>query len=193
MNLKEVAKWCKDHSFFGEEEILIVRNIDGSYSFHGNLRINSGNVEIKDLPFKIDTIKGDFEVDGIGLNSFKNFPRIVEGDMSLQNNKFSSWSGWEVQEVAKTINLCGYDCNLPNLDGLYDTTFAIIHLKMSDSIFKDNLIPKEIYKEYDSKSLTYNEFNILKDKGIINNNSLSVDEYLNELFNEKDLDIIQER
>lgn len=74
------------------------------------------------------------------------FPKIILGDLLLPNLPFeqSSFDDWNVEYIKGNINLCSSKTNLTNLNFLINTKFdGLFYLKVFDTPFKDDKIPKE--------------------------------------------------
>lgn len=144
------------------------------------------HLNMKELPFKFGHIDGDFINYGGELESFKNFPDIVEGRLAITNNNFKDGKDWKIKSVKGSINFCGEKCEFKNLSFLENTKFDKFELKVKNSIFINdlNINDLEIYKNIileNNYHIKYGElYKVLECH--INENEL--DNYLNNFNNE---------
>lgn len=179
MNIEEALAFCNNqkHNCNILKKDNIIENKNGSYSFNSSLKLVG---KIEELPFKIDTVDGEFDCSNIGLNSFKNFPRIINGDLRAYSNNFESWDEWDIKEINGIINLCSENSKLKDLDLLVGTKFKTILLKVTNSMFLNNKIPNEYYKYCKDgyEKLSLETFEKMIEEGVISPSEDSIDCYL---------------
>ncbi len=66
-------------------------NEDGSYDIDGTADFQG--MKFDELPFKLNHITGNLDMQNIGLKNFKNFPERVGGYLDVSNNKIKSLEG----------------------------------------------------------------------------------------------------
>jgi hypothetical protein len=68
-------------------------NDDNSVNINQDLDLSAKN--LKELPFKIKEVAGNFFVNNNKLNNFKNFPELILGDFILSDNCYTTLKGLE--------------------------------------------------------------------------------------------------
>lgn len=98
MNQKEIENW------------LIEKEIS-NFTIHDNLTVSvKGDVDLSQkklthLPFKFNEIKGNFFASGNLLSNFDNFPNLIEKDLVLCDNKFTTLKGLENITFLKALDV----------------------------------------------------------------------------------------
>lgn len=194
MNKDEIYNWLLininrnyleyDFDIFFEKDLVIIEDDNKNLIVNSNVSLYFRKIYEKELPFKFGHINGNFIAYESDLESFKNLPNIVLGNLVLTNGKFNNTKEWKVSLVSGFINLCGHYCELENLFFLENTKFKRFELKIMNSVFKNDITINELdmysnikLLDDDLGSLHYEDLN----KVIINEKEL--DSYLDS-FNE---------
>lgn len=116
---------------------------NGIITVHGNLVLR--NMDLEEIPMKIDIVKGDVDFHGNRLKNLYNFPRDVHGVIDLSGNMLRSFEGGP--EHAKslilnnnpylnTIEHAPYDVevaeNMHNLGLLINTRFNDVNIPQEE-------------------------------------------------------------
>ena len=64
---------------------------NGIITVHGNLVLR--NMDLEEIPMKVDIVKGDVDLHGNRLKNLHNFPNDVHGVIDLSNNMLRSFEG----------------------------------------------------------------------------------------------------
>lgn len=86
--LDDIHEFCVDYDI--SEYTL---NPDGSIDVQQNVEIDDLPHNMEMLPFKFNTVQGDFKVTDTHLTSLVNFPKVVMGDVDVSDNELTSLEG----------------------------------------------------------------------------------------------------
>ena len=81
---------------------------------YGSLTIKE-NVELKELPFQLNYVQGDFKLTNCGLTSLKNFPIIVGRIVDVSNNPDLVSVG--MNSETRYIQFIAKNCGMKDLSG----------------------------------------------------------------------------
>lgn len=202
-NTKEIKEWLSKHTdlsnydinkftFIEKENYIEINYYETtglSFSFYQNNN-NYDRFFIEELPIKFGIINCTLSITNLDLNSFKGFPDIINGNFGFNDSNLKSISNWNIKEINGSINLCGPNCELDNLNFLENTKFEEIYLRIANTPFKNDIIPNDYQNSIKTKS--YNE--IIEYKDLIKVIKLSkisendVDNYLNSFDKELEKD-----
>lgn len=158
-----IRKFCKD---YGLRNWVI--NPDGiSISISGNVDLSHDN--LKELPIPFSKVTGNFNVSYNLLNSFKNFPTYIGGDLNLQANNFDSFDGLDNINFGKKLILSKnpiksfkkFPKNIKNqlilIDcGITDDIFKTLDLTVNSDQFQINLM-NNLFENLDLSNIKFSE------------------------------------
>lgn len=158
-NVNDIREWLIKNSNLNQMYFEIDNNTL-EVSVSNDLYINFVENEI---PIKFKKIEGNVEFNTISIDfnllelkplSLSFLPEKLNGSLYMSNLPLiqSSFDDWNVKYIQGNINFCGRKTSLTNLDFLRNTSFdGIFYLKVANTPFKDDKIPKE-FNEYVKKN-----------------------------------------
>lgn len=165
-NIQDIRNWITNYTDLGgsnfkinHKTLIVDTSCDTYVRFQDNtIPIKFGVVD-GDFAISSSTLKKDLlETNPINLNFLPTHicGNLIMSDLPLEQELFDDWN---IQFIEGYINLCSKNSNLTNLNFLEKTDFDYLNLKITNTPFKDDIIPEEmkIYNEKNNWKITKKE------------------------------------
>lgn len=152
-NIEEIKDWIKNFTNLSNNEFEIIKEND-SFIINTFVEIKIKYDENIGIPIKFNTIHGNFFVDFKDPLSYKKIidlsflPKNIHGNLNMPGAPLTqeSFKNWNTKYIKSYVNFCGINTKISNFDFLENTNFEKVYIRLANTPFKDNIIPK-IYKD----------------------------------------------
>lgn len=182
-DIKEIRQWISLHTnlMLNQYKIeninnqLVVNTIAPvvlRYDCDGEIKIKFNNINSN---FYVNKSYNDL-LDSSVYN-FNGFPESIQGSLTTKNIPYDNSNGWNVKYIRDSINFCGNETKLENLNFLKDTDFQFVYLRISDTPFKDNVIPDIYGNAFITREQRRTKEQILESIGIYNQKNKEIKDF----------------
>lgn len=190
-NIEDIKNWILKYTDLDESNFkinhktLVVDTLCDTYvRFQDNIIPIKFGIIDGDFAISSHTLKKDLlETNPINLDFLPThiYGNLIMADLPLEQKLFNDWN---IQVIEGYINLCSKNSNLTNLNFLENTEFDFLNLKITNTPFKDDIIPEEmkIYNEKNNWKITKKE--LIK---IIVNDNILLDYFDFNIENKKEI------
>lgn len=182
-NIKEIREWLSFNTSLMLNQYKI-ENINNQFVVNTMANVNVRYDFDGEIKIKFNDINGNFYINKSYNNdldnsvyNFNGFPKSIQGSLTTKNIPYNNSNGWNVKYIRDSINLCGNETKLENLNFLKDTDFQFVYLRISDTPFKDNVIPEIYGNAFITREQRRTKEQILESIGIYNQKNKEIKDF----------------
>lgn len=160
--MKRLRTWliCRKHGIK-----KYTYNKDGSIDVHTSVYFDNVGTskKLEKLPIKFNIVYGSFSCQNNNLSSFENFPKTINGQLNISNNKFVSLKGCPV--IIGNFTRSHINCSGNNILSFEGLKYELFH-----RITLENNPINNIWNLFRDSTLIdlFNDYDIVRDDGELN-------------------------